>query len=160
MELILQLLPYIGTVLVALAGNFLITKSTKKYQLANAKDAEWKVWKDQLDHAAQKLREANAANDEIMRKWNELSKLHEDSVKDAAQKAIIIANQQIEIAKVTSECNDAKQKAEKYKNDNIELLKALEEVPKMKKKMSDMATRISTLEDQLCNDNTCKTRRK
>lgn len=174
MEIILTILPYLGIAVATLAGNFLITKVARKKQVAEAEKEEeavdmarWETLEKQLKYYSEKLNEANTANDNIMRKWQELSKLHEDSVKDSAEKAISIAKKDVQIATLQTEKDDAVIKATKYKAENAKLLKALEEVPRMKLRMESMSLRIKELEnklssgeDKLCEMGECKARKK
>lgn len=161
MDIIQAILPYVGTAIATLIGNFFITKASHKKQMAEAKDAEWQIWKQQLDVASEKLRKANEANDNIMVKWKELSKLHEESVIDSAEKAQIIANQKIELSNKNILIEDITKKSEKYKKENKELLKALEELPKLKKEIDKLNERIKTLERaNVCSNEDCNIRKK
>lgn len=153
MDILIQILPYVATAIVTLIGSVAITRRQK----AEVKGSEWDVWEKQLNHAAEKLKEANERNSAIMKKWDELSKLHEASVLDSAEKAEFIANQKGQISEL-------KKKNEVYKTENEELKKVISElrteIVKGKKAREVLEDRVKALEDSMCEKMECLERRK
>ncbi|MEG0560700.1 MAG: hypothetical protein RR513_09335 [Muribaculaceae bacterium] len=111
------------TAVLSWLGGFFIPKWTRKKENAEASNAEWQLYKDQLSDASERLETANERLDISYTKWAEISKLHAEAVLENANKTQTIADMSIELA-------DQKKKNTMYKAENAILIKTIEDVNK------------------------------